>query len=281
MSKSLREEIEDLCSARRKAAMREAMDQLSGHSRGSTRDKRNNGIWIAATDWDTKIYRVFSWKWLLKLLQEKRMGLMRPRRWDDPFENFLLKCTVVSHDGSPVSLEKVEGSWYGQCWTMNADSDALWRIYSPNKDGVRVSTTVGHLFDAIYDENDEFASLNYFIGMVRYYERAEIEKLLNEVSFFDMTGGGPIQFAALLCVKRPEFEHEKEVRILIRDDKTCFDIREIELDPFALFDELVLDPRLNSDAFECQTKQLRAVGWTKAINQSDLYKIELKTIPLS
>ena len=38
---------------------------------------------------------------------------------------------------------------YGQCWTKTRESDAMWRIYSPNKNGVRIMTTPRKLLTAL------------------------------------------------------------------------------------------------------------------------------------
>jgi hypothetical protein len=273
MSESLAQDINDVHRAHVEAA-REAMKGLGDPKRGNT-------IWIHSDCLNTKIYRVFSKKWLVKLLESTRMGLMRPRRWEDPFENFLLRCTAKDAEGELIGLSEIEKDWFGQCWTLHEDSDAMWRIYSPDKDGIRVSTTIGRLFDAIYDTSDTYAQLNYFIGRVRYYPRIEIEEFLNNTTFSEFTfGGGTAQFAALLCVKRPEFEHESEIRILLRDQNESSDIREIQFDPNAVFDELILDPRLDNFEYECAKTRLHAAGWTKSVGQSQLYKIEPRSIPL-
>lgn len=39
--------------------------------------------------------------------------------------------------------------FYGQCWTLKSTSDAMWRIYSPKKDAVRVRTTIRKLAESL------------------------------------------------------------------------------------------------------------------------------------
>src|SRR5208337_1102621 len=101
---------------------------------------QTNGLNIK--DWDATIYRVFPIRWFRDMVETKTMGLARPSRWDDPFENFYLKCKVRLATGEIGSLKLIASKWYGQCWTKNRESDAMWRIYSPDKCGVRVSTTI-------------------------------------------------------------------------------------------------------------------------------------------
>ena len=103
----------------------------------------DNGINIV--DWEATIYRVFSMQWFTHLITTRTNGLVNPSMWEDPFENFFLKNKAIASDGSVISLESLTESWYGQCWTRNRDSDAMWRIYSPSKDWVRVSTTINKI----------------------------------------------------------------------------------------------------------------------------------------
>jgi len=50
-------------------------------------------------DRETKIYRVFSFQRFLELVKQKQMTLVRPRMWDDPFENFVLNSTGITRQG--------------------------------------------------------------------------------------------------------------------------------------------------------------------------------------
>ena len=94
----------------------------------------------------------------------------------------------------------------------------MWRIYSHNKCGVRVATTIKKLFSNFYDNTDKFASLKYLIGSVEYIDRVKIEEFLANTTFTAlMLGGQPHKFAKTLCIKRPEFSHEKEVRLIFQD----------------------------------------------------------------
>jgi hypothetical protein len=242
---------------------------------------QSNGLNI--DDWDAPIYRVFSLRWLKDMITQGRNGLLRPSKWDDPFENCFLKCKVQTDSGEVGSLKPIHDGWYGQCWTMHRDSDAMWRIYSWNKRGVRVSTTIRKLFTAVCDLNDEFARLKYFIGRVEYQERAEIERFLRATSFTDVSLGGQADgFASTLCVKRLEFAHEKELRVLIQDveHKESGDVLNI---PFAygrVLNDAALDPRLDLATFDTLKRELLDLGCSLPIKQSDLYKMDEITIRL-
>ncbi|MBW2596908.1 MAG: DUF2971 domain-containing protein, partial [Deltaproteobacteria bacterium] len=170
------------------------------------------------TDLDQKIYRIFSISRFKELITNNELVLVNPQKWDDPFENFFLRANAVDEHGDSVSLGSIASKWYGQCWTFNSESDAMWRIYSHQKDGVRLSTTVRKLFSVLWDAKDQYAGLRYFIGKVSYQPRSEIEKFMKEHSFLDISiGGQNDRFAKLLCIKRLEFFHEAEVRLLAND----------------------------------------------------------------
>lgn len=50
--------------------------------------------------------------------------------------------------GAPVSFSGLADDWYGQCWSLLEESDAMWRIYSPkaSDEAIKVKTTIRKLF---------------------------------------------------------------------------------------------------------------------------------------
>jgi hypothetical protein len=133
----------------------------------------DNGI--AINNWDAPIYRTYSLEYALALFKRGTNGLVHPSRWDDPFENFFLKNGAVDEAGNLVALDDVHKDLYGQCWTLKEESDAIWRIYSPTKGGVCISSTIRKLFGSFYKSKDTNASQKYFIGQVRYVTREELD----------------------------------------------------------------------------------------------------------
>ena len=236
-------------------------------------------------DQDAPIYRIYSQCRFLELLGTRRNALVKPRLWDDPFENFFLRSRVIGPGGENISIESIADDWYGQCWTLNEDTDAMWRIYSHDKDGVKVKTTIRKLFDSFYDEDDPFADLKFLIGKVQYWREAQIVDFMSNVSFYNDVGRGgqATGFAKLLCVKREAFEHEHEVRLLFqdldprqrKDNVTLFDF-----DVNARCDEVVLDPRLTEADVKAFGNEIEAAGCTLPVSQSPLYRVPNFTIQL-
>ena len=248
----------------------------------------NNGINIS--DFDRTIYRVFKLDRFKQLLIDCQLGLVRPSTWADPFENFFLRCDVIEENGDKGSLESLYKSWYGQCWTYTQESDALWRIYGDDVEkglknqGVRVKTNIRKLFSCFWDDDDIHSRNKYYIGAVKYYERREIEELMNSTSFFDAAIGCRNHvFAEMLCIKRLEFKHEDEVRLLYNDVDIYedSDVYKKIIDYNDVFEEVCLDPRImDISEYEYIKKELIALGCKVPIIQSDLYRVEFDPIRL-
>lgn len=241
---------------------------------------------IDITELDREIYRIFSIAWFRELVKTNELVLVNPQKWDDPFENFFLRANAIDEDGGITSLGDIAKKWYGQCWTFTRESDAMWRIYSCKKDGVRVSTTVRRLFASVWDGKDGPAGLKYFIGKVSYRPRDEIENFMKEHSFLDVSiGGQNDKFAKLLCIKRPEFSHEDEVRLLVNDsegsrgDRGYYRIP--AFDYKTIFTDICIDPRLEEGEYHRIKSELQGLGCSLPITQSELYKVSFAPIRLS
>jgi hypothetical protein len=245
-------------------------------------EMEKNGIRIA--DWDAPIYRIFERKWFIELLRTQKNGLMPTSRWDDPFENFFLKCKAFTENDAEVSFQRLHDSWFGQCWTLKPESDAMWRIYSRKKNGVRVSTTIRKLFKSFYDQSDRFAALKFAIGKISYRQRTDIEKFLAGTSFANLTMGGQIHgVAETLCIKRPEFSHEEEVRLLFHDAENTHvgsPVVLVPLDTATVISDVLLDPRIGARTVKRVTREIIDAGYSGPVSQSDLYKFTPPTIPL-
>ncbi len=245
---------------------------------------------------DLPLYRIYPLGRFKDLLVSGHDALLNPTKWADPFENFFLEATeVMDHQtGPPIPLKNLAADWYGQCWSIRADSDAMWRIYSadPNKVGadrckvgVQVKTTVRKLFDNLKGASSTAPCLQFFIGSVAYKTEVEITAMMKTLTFLDVSiGGQGDKFADLLCIKREAFKHEEEVRLLFQDidprrgvDK-CF---KYKLDANTVFEEVMLDPRLkDAAAIKGVEAELQSVKCTLPIQQSTLYRAPHFVIPI-
>jgi hypothetical protein len=96
---------------------------------------------------NTPIFRIINFDRLTEILESKQNILSRPKNWDDPFEKLL---SLVSIDGPLDMPIKTFGYYiYAQCWTFSEENDLLWRVYSPERDGVRIRSTPLKLLNSL------------------------------------------------------------------------------------------------------------------------------------
>jgi hypothetical protein len=237
---------------------------------------------------DKRIFRVLDFNFLKDLYERRKLVLSRPGKWDDPFENILLKLRVVTvTPGEEICIRGVLDIFFGQCWSDRPEeTDATWRIYAPNANGVRISTTANKLFNAVLSAPDRPDSTSVFIGKVQY---DSADNIVNFIS--DPTRARSVILSAdghaaarWLLIKRPEFQHEQEVRLLLRDPAQTvpkYEPRcELSVDPFPLIDEIVFDPRMPEYRFKVFRDQLRMLGVSAPMRRSSMYSLPRLTVKI-
>lgn len=122
---------------------------------------------IEEIDFTTYIYRTIPLSRLFELFQDQENTLVKPSLWEDTFENFVLKTKLKNELNEVIELN-IHDRMYGQCWTQEKSSDAMWRIYSPDKRGVRIRTTIAELLESISMATVELAKCEHCIGKVEY-----------------------------------------------------------------------------------------------------------------
>ncbi|MBB4020121.1 MULTISPECIES: DUF2971 domain-containing protein [Alphaproteobacteria] len=228
-----------------------------------------NYINLQATEFDGYIYRVMPLGRFYELFANKQNVLVRPSKWDDPFENFILNAPARLADGT-IAKFAFNNDFYGQCWTRQTSSDAIWRIYSPDKTGVRVRTTIRNLLTGLQAPLGDWAHKQAFIGKVQYMGDRKLVEFGNKV----FRGGLHVRaLAETLLVKRNAFIHEREVRLLyLEKNKGKQDIYAYSVDPHALIDQIMIDPRLPlSDVNKVKDEIRRRTGFKGRIMRSLLY----------
>jgi hypothetical protein len=145
----------------------------------------------------------------------------------------------------------------------------MWRAYSPDKNRVKVRSTVNRLHDSLMGSWNEFRDISCFVGKVRYLERPHFRKALESRFRLDNTNIAQVQ---TLLLKRYGFRSESEVRIVVDNGSHAPEFVRYAVDPNTLIDEAVLDPRMDSVAVENAKASFRAAGLMKPVFQSGLYK---------
>lgn len=231
-----------------------------------------NHINLDSKDLHKSIYRVFSVGRLLEMFEKKENTLAKPKEWDDPFENFLFNMTKKLDDGTEYK-SSLRDRAYGQCWSLNVESDAMWRIYARHKDGVKIQTTISKLLDSLKRSKIPYPHTSCYIGAVDYSTEDEIENIVsdvkNEVNMFQGSHGQ----AKSLLIKRKAFKYEDEVRLIYLDPKNDAkpDYFTYSCDIFSLIDSITFDPRMGNSLYKVCKKHLEDLGFTGKIIQSGLY----------
>ena len=251
-----------------------------------------NLVNLTEADLDTPVYRIYPLERFESLLASQQDALPNPSRWPDKFENFFLSRTEVMDDvsGSAIPLTNLAEDWYGQCWSRREESDAMWRIYSPDavaKPGVKVGTTIRKLFDNLKRAATPGIALylQCFVGRLDYRTEAEISDFMRGMTFSKgVLGGQGEHLAAMLCIKRDAFKHEDEVRLMFHDvarNRGVGGVFHLRVDPHFMFDEVVLDPRLDDAAKTDIETRMKAAGSRLPVRRSDLYRTPRFTIPFA
>lgn len=245
--------------------------------------KNDNLIFLTNSDLDRNIYRVFSFDRLKQIFDTSQITLVKPKLWDDPFENFILNSTGVLPNGSEFQIA-FRNNFYGQCWSLTKESDAMWRIYSPEKNGIKIKTTIRKLFEPLFNvsgshrkSNGNVYNHSSFIGRVKYQGVEKLMKMLKDKDrmsnkVYDQTGWGQ---ASSFYFKRWAFRHENEVRIMFnKHSENDDDLFKYAIDPIEMIDEIVFDPRMKTDEYEIKKQEIVSWRYNKKIIQFGLYKIK-------
>lgn len=237
----------------------------------------DNYINLVDEEREGAIYRITDAQRLIYMFESKKLILRRPALWDDPFENILSR-SFQTINGLSVGFNGVMECFYGQCWTLVEESDAMWRIYAPCRQGVKIKTTIRKLLAAIHDPKDLNSDSKFFIGKVDYQEKVKIGEFIQETFLSPDVTNSPIinrtfrPQALTLFIKPKPFEYEKEVRLIYRSDSRLQENEKtFTIDPNQLIDEIIFDSRMEPNQFEYYTGKVKESGYTGEIRRSDLY----------
>lgn len=187
---------------------------------------------MAKTEAVVRLYRILDFTKVVQIFEKKELYFANPSSWDDPYENH------IKHSKNHAV--------FAQCWSLIPSSDAMWRIYSPNGMGVRISTTNLKLKDALKAAAPtkkyryRVAKVDYVSPMDLRAERKEIAADLNEG--FEIT-----RAIDTLYTKRKAFSHEAEWRATLYSTAENNEKNQsgftVPVDPHEFIGQIILDPR--------------------------------------
>lgn len=210
------------------------------------------------------IYRIINFCHLVDLFQNKELHFSHPSSWEDKFE------TRLQHDDY--------GRIFAQCWSNQYSSDAMWRIYSQNFMGVRISTSAQNFWRAISAANNNGANLRFRLQDVRYLNFDATTVALRHIRDRMDIGDGLYDASDALFYKRHSFDHEAECRALLITESSNTDaIRtgiKLTVDPHSFVERILLDPRIPdqlADTFTFFIKQ--KLKYKGPVSKSVLYAL--------
>ena len=169
-------------------------------------------------DLDTPIYKYIPFKYLKLMIQNSNLYFGKVSSWEDVYENWFLKEQMVLSSREKVSAKELIPGVFGQSWTLQEESDAMWRIYSKlertlhdylDDTAVRIKTTARKLYNVIYANDEDFNTS--YIGAVKYLSQNDFLKMQDSLSPLNPLDLSEV-FVKSYFFKRAPFEHEKEVR---------------------------------------------------------------------
>ncbi|MEN1836239.1 DUF2971 domain-containing protein [Pseudomonas lijiangensis] len=209
------------------------------------------------------LYRIMDFTRVVQIFENKELYFAKPGTWDDPYEQRIKHAQ--------------DHAIFAQCWGQSPISDAMWRIYSQNGTGVRISTTLEKLTAVMKTACKEHKYLRR-VKKVEYLSQKEIDNHAREIAK-DLRCDFDISRAVdILYMKREAFSHETEWRAMFY---TPYESREIDkkgifvkVDPHKFIDRILLDPRAPVElvnAFEYYFKE--KLQFKGNVQRSSLYKV--------
>ena len=108
------------------------------------------------------LFRIMAFRHAIELFETGHLHLSLPSGWDDPYER------LVEH-GRQESV-------FAQCWSMRETSDAMWRIYSPDRMGISIRTTRSRLAQALEGANTTIPIQYSVMGVEYLPDAAAVER---------------------------------------------------------------------------------------------------------
>lgn len=224
---------------------------------------------------DLVMFKYIPLRYVLNMLETRKLRFDNIEKWEDVYENFVDKEDISLLNSKQEKM--TSRVYYGQSWTVQEESDAMWRIYSGDKQSVRVMTTYPLIHRIFTDWNHQHRDNIIWkkIDYVNYADEDEINKWLlsntpmNHWAYLELYDEG-------LFIKRLEFEHEREIRVIMQFDKKVErEFIELDFDPNQVFREIVIDPRVDEGEFMRQRNSLAERGYDgNKIRKSTLYDFQ-------
>lgn len=216
----------------------------------------------------------------MEMFRTGEFTLTRTSKWDDPFENYIVGVRFKSGDGGTLD-SALRHVVHGSCWTRKSVSDALWRIYSPDKLSVRISSTPRLIGEALTKGLVKCPRSAWFVGQVDYLPQSTIVKRAASLAQAILKDKSEAAAARSVLIKRRSFSHEDEVRVLVidRHQKGKGGLLKVRVDPHLMIRSVMIDSRTPPDVRAMYEAHLKTqIGFKGRISTSTLYDLPSRLI---
>ena len=227
-------------------------------------------------DNDMPLYRVIPFNRLLGILLKGQITFTLTKSWEDVYENFLLKSTFHTGLMENQKLDSYQDTLYGLCFTTKRESDAMWRIYSQDKNSIRIRTNLGYIIDMLNKGpiNSPYKRLEIRIGEVDYPFNHILREKYESLTENEILDNFNKHLLDSMFLKRNEFSHEKEFRIIIRGLKATIKPYQqlprylnFPVDPNQFIEKIAFDPRLEFATYKLLKEALIKIGYPNKLKQ--------------
>lgn len=181
------------------------------------------------------IYRFLPLERLLETLQTSRLTFVSPKKWNDPFDNFLFRQEVKNED---TFLNKL----FVLCFTHNSHSQAYWKTYANEGYCVRLRIKTKEFLSLLLNEKNTI-----WLGKMKYLNETKIvEELQQTLGLKDAIEMNKINdlFIKTFLLKRKPFKYEEESRIIVQSVQNESGIRKLVINLKDVIKDIYLDPRM-------------------------------------
>ena len=235
------------------------------------------------------LFRVLPLDRVMEILEKNRWAFVSPTLWNDPFEKAFLEAEY-NHKGNKFSLpikpanikDEIHYRLFSVCFTETRESEAFWKTYSPNGDGIRLTVKAMNLKDSLSVLKD----YDVYIGKAVYEDYKKLYSFQRNENYWKDLQSKEINetHLNLMLKKRLPFQYENEIRImLIRKTAMTNSVAKISIKKTKeLIHGIKLDPRMGTYMAKMVKEIFAKKGFDpKSVRKSRLYSKPGSTIIFS
>lgn len=220
-------------------------------------------------DLDAPVYKFYPLRRFLEAVENSQIYFRNILKWKDNWERptkFFNSRGLDERSALFLNRDK----WiptFATCFTSYFDTDALWCIYSPDRNSVCIETTAKALLKEM--EKLSKTGIAFYYAPVIYIDADQS----SPIAIFDQKKAEeyPAQFYTSF-IKRNAFSYEQEIRLAVQyifGGNTTLEGIKASADMHEIVKKVILDPRLTKEEVSYHKTCLEKLGFW--VEQSSLF----------